>query len=367
MVAPLWVCQSVSCNQQRRLRRTVHGLYKSYTGLEARVYSRTANHRRVLRAMWAPKTDCDWTAIGPQTTFFVTDGQKRDYLSRASQCAWGATKNKIKYSKQSILVCSQPHRYRNSHVSVMNHPAEVTLLLLPQPIKAGNQFIDLDEMQGWIDQVGLVTYQSDVPAHSSTKLGSTQSILDDATNDATTVPNRQTKVKVWQRHLSAAEPARMCETTRGRQTLRSAVMPPRRTNPNEQPTSSRCIAIRLHFATIGDRFCTECNTNVSPTYFPTYRLSSVVISRHCEHCKQGKARVVPTHVFDTAWSVCLSAWCSHRWTTEDCGCWLQQNDVKKTPLNQPACFCWERSASHTTDSNASAVLTGRKKSKEYLI
>jgi len=43
MVAPLWVCQSLSCNQ--RPWRTVHGLYKSYTGLEARVESRSANHR----------------------------------------------------------------------------------------------------------------------------------------------------------------------------------------------------------------------------------------------------------------------------------------------------------------------------------
>jgi len=39
-----------------------------------------------------PTTDCDWTAIGPRTHFFVTDRQKRDYLSRASQRATGATK-----------------------------------------------------------------------------------------------------------------------------------------------------------------------------------------------------------------------------------------------------------------------------------
>jgi len=85
MVAPLWVCQSVSCNQQRRPRRTVHGLYKSYTGLEARVAQPITG--RVLRATW--------TVIGRQLglgQLFVTDGQKRDYLSRASQRARGTTK-----------------------------------------------------------------------------------------------------------------------------------------------------------------------------------------------------------------------------------------------------------------------------------
>jgi len=35
------------------------------------------------------------TKIGPQTIFFVTDGQKRDYLSRDSPRARGATKNEL--------------------------------------------------------------------------------------------------------------------------------------------------------------------------------------------------------------------------------------------------------------------------------
>ena len=37
-------------------------------------------------------------SIGPRTNFFysVTDGQKRDYLSRDSQRERGATKNSIK-------------------------------------------------------------------------------------------------------------------------------------------------------------------------------------------------------------------------------------------------------------------------------
>jgi len=48
-----------------------------------------------LQSTEAPTTDCDWTAIGPATNFFVTDGQKRDYLSRALQRARGATKKGV--------------------------------------------------------------------------------------------------------------------------------------------------------------------------------------------------------------------------------------------------------------------------------
>jgi len=49
-----------------------------------------------------------------------------------------------------------------------------------------------------------------------------------------------------------------------------------------------------------------------------------------------------------------------------CSCWLEQNDVTR-----PACCLhhvhWGRSASLSTASNASAVVTGRKNSREYLI
>jgi len=45
---------------------------------------------RELQPTEATTTDCDWTAIGPRTTF-VADGQKRDYLSRTSQRARGAS------------------------------------------------------------------------------------------------------------------------------------------------------------------------------------------------------------------------------------------------------------------------------------
>jgi len=76
MVVPLWVFQSVNCNQQWRPRRTVHGLYKSYTGLEARVESLSAYHRpsiELLKIARCHRLDCDWTAIGPPTHFFITD------------------------------------------------------------------------------------------------------------------------------------------------------------------------------------------------------------------------------------------------------------------------------------------------------
>ena len=36
--------------------------------------------------------NCGGGSVGPATYFFVTDGQKRDYLSHASQRARGATK-----------------------------------------------------------------------------------------------------------------------------------------------------------------------------------------------------------------------------------------------------------------------------------
>ena len=48
--------------------------------------------------------------------------------------------------------------------SVTWHPAEVTFLLLPQPIIAGTRFSDPRGMQGWVDLVGLVTYQGGIPA-----------------------------------------------------------------------------------------------------------------------------------------------------------------------------------------------------------
>jgi len=40
--------------------------------------------------------------FGPSRHFFVTDGQKRDYLSRVSQHARGATKNSPRHSLTAI-------------------------------------------------------------------------------------------------------------------------------------------------------------------------------------------------------------------------------------------------------------------------
>jgi len=48
--------------------------------------------------------------------------------------------------------------------SVTCHPAEVTFPPLPQPIKAGTRVSDPRGMQGWVDLVGLVTYQGGIPA-----------------------------------------------------------------------------------------------------------------------------------------------------------------------------------------------------------
>jgi len=44
------------------------------------------------------------------------------------------------------------------------HPAEGTFPPLPQPIKADTQFSDPRWKQGWVDVVGLVTYQGGIPA-----------------------------------------------------------------------------------------------------------------------------------------------------------------------------------------------------------
>jgi len=101
------------------------------------------------------------------------------------------------------------------------------------------------------------------------------------------------RVYAVQRHLSTAEPARMCDTTRGRQTLRSAAMPPRSTNPNEQPTSSRCIATRLQRAIVGVRFCTDKRTAMhfwiirSPVRFLATAAASTVMGDHYRAAEKG--------------------------------------------------------------------------------
>jgi len=43
--------------------------------------------------------------------------------------------------------------------NVTCHPAEVAFPPLPQTIKAGTQFSDAKEMQGWVDIIDLVTYR----------------------------------------------------------------------------------------------------------------------------------------------------------------------------------------------------------------
>jgi len=43
-------------------------------------------------------------AVGPAKYFFVTDGQKRDYLSRASQRARGATKKETRFTADQHVI-----------------------------------------------------------------------------------------------------------------------------------------------------------------------------------------------------------------------------------------------------------------------
>jgi len=77
---------------------------------------------------------------------------------------------KVRKVWKRIVVCATstaPLRELTCHVgshSVTCHPAEVTFPPLPQPIKASTRFSDPRGMQGWVDLVGLVTYQGGIPA-----------------------------------------------------------------------------------------------------------------------------------------------------------------------------------------------------------
>ena len=76
--------------------------------------------------------------------------------------------------------------------SVTCHPAEVKFPPLPQPIRASTRFSDPRWIQGWVDRVGLVTYQGGIylpeDGHPS---GSTLNNFVRTTNYATTALNRQ--------------------------------------------------------------------------------------------------------------------------------------------------------------------------------
>jgi len=77
---------------------TVHGLYKSYMGLEATVAQPITG--RVDWVKWAPTTNCDWTTIGPPTHFF---------LSRTDRnvTTWVAPRLKMNRSKLKAGVNSE--------------------------------------------------------------------------------------------------------------------------------------------------------------------------------------------------------------------------------------------------------------------
>jgi len=87
-----------------------------YTGLEARVESRSANHRPsrlghegAHDGLWL---DGNWAS----DTFFFCHGQKRDYLSRASQCARDATKS----HKNSVTKKQKLHTWER-HDDIFNN------------------------------------------------------------------------------------------------------------------------------------------------------------------------------------------------------------------------------------------------------
>jgi len=64
------------------------------------------------------------------------------------------------YKHRTVMGTHVP--YIGSH-SVTCHPEEVTFPPLPQPIRTGTRFIDHRGMRGWVDLVGLVTYQGVIP------------------------------------------------------------------------------------------------------------------------------------------------------------------------------------------------------------
>jgi len=75
--------------------------------------------------------------FGPSRNFFVTDGQKRDYLSRVSQRARGATKNRpigkckvLPYSLLSVGPGADPGVQAVSLQVTLSHPPGGRLPLL---------------------------------------------------------------------------------------------------------------------------------------------------------------------------------------------------------------------------------------------
>jgi len=109
---------------------------------------------------WAPSSEYSWTIRAqrwcglslPLLLQLVTTSGRGSYKKIKKRIALSATST----APLRELVCHMGSR------SVTCHPAKVTFPLLPQPIKAGTRFID--PMQGWVDLVGLVTYQGGIPA-----------------------------------------------------------------------------------------------------------------------------------------------------------------------------------------------------------
>ena len=113
-----------------------------------------------------------------------------DVLHRARVARNKKRKGKEAYSSL-CYTSTAPLRELTCHMgshSVTCHPAEVTFPPLPQPMKAGTRFSDPRRMQGWVDLVGLVTYQHGIPARRRSPIPVLTGLNVEqlrATNDAT--------------------------------------------------------------------------------------------------------------------------------------------------------------------------------------
>jgi len=141
-----------------------------------------------MTSYWSRETNNYFTKMHHLKSFVINDYNECPCLV-----------NLIKVKKR-IAVCATstaPLQELTCHMgsdSVTCHPAEVTSPPLPQPIKAGTRFIDPRGMQGWVDLVGLVTYQGGIRARRRSPIlvltGLNVQQLR-TMNDATTALNRQ--------------------------------------------------------------------------------------------------------------------------------------------------------------------------------
>jgi len=112
------------------------GCYPSKTFHHAKFHRDRSNQLGVKRYLF-----------GPSRRFFAVDGQKRDYLSRASQRTRGATKNPGIYQSNfkifqvlSVTVCSGNYNTRHSSLTFTIHSFVTrTDLYAIQPLQCQNK------------------------------------------------------------------------------------------------------------------------------------------------------------------------------------------------------------------------------------